>query len=215
MTSLRARRPAQDATAAAASRCTPCAASPSRWRPARWSRCSAARARARRRCSTACSAGRRPDRGAVRCPARRAGRGRVVDGRRRPPAVRPARGADAWPTTWPCPPGWPGSATRAPPPSRRSRCCGWPTWPTACRRRSRSASSSGRRSPARSSSGPQFLVADEPTGRLDEELSTHVLPTLREVYAARGTGVLSPATTRSSSPPSDRVVRLSDGLVEH
>jgi putative ABC transport system ATP-binding protein len=38
---------------------------------------------------------------------------------------------------------------------------------------------------------PGFLVADEPTGRLDEDLSVHVLATLRDVYAARGTGVLS------------------------
>ena len=62
---------------------------------------------------------------------------------------------------------------------------------------------------------PQFLVADEPTGRLDEELSTHVLTTMREVYAARGTGVLIASHDPVVVAASDRVVRLSDGLVEN
>ena len=62
---------------------------------------------------------------------------------------------------------------------------------------------------------PQFLVADEPTGRLDEELSAHVLSTLREVYAATGTGVLVASHDPVVMAASDRVVRLSDGLVEH
>ena len=61
---------------------------------------------------------------------------------------------------------------------------------------------------------PQFLVADEPTGRLDEELSTHVLTTLREVYAASGTGVLIASHDPVVRAASDRVVRLSDGMVE-
>jgi putative ABC transport system ATP-binding protein len=62
---------------------------------------------------------------------------------------------------------------------------------------------------------PKFLVADEPTGRLDEELSTHVLTTLREVYAAAGTGVLVASHDPVVVAAADRVVRLSDGLVEH
>lgn len=37
---------------------------------------------------------------------------------------------------------------------------------------------------------PAFLVADEPTARLDDDLSAHVLATLRDVHAATGTGVL-------------------------
>ena len=60
---------------------------------------------------------------------------------------------------------------------------------------------------------PRFLVADEPTGRLDEELSTHVLTTLREVYAARGTGVLIASHDPVVVAAADRVVGLSDGLV--
>ena len=60
---------------------------------------------------------------------------------------------------------------------------------------------------------PQFLVADEPTGRLDEELSTHVLATLREVYAADGTGVLIASHDPVVVAAADRVVRLGDGRV--
>ena len=61
---------------------------------------------------------------------------------------------------------------------------------------------------------PAFLVADEPTGRLDEDLSTHVLATLREVYAAAGTGVLIASHDPVVVASADRVVRLGDGLVE-
>ncbi len=60
---------------------------------------------------------------------------------------------------------------------------------------------------------PGFLVADEPTGRLDEDLSVHVLATLRDVYAARGTGVLIASHDPVVVASADRVVRLSDGLV--
>lgn len=58
---------------------------------------------------------------------------------------------------------------------------------------------------------PQFLVADEPTGRLDEELSGHVLTTLREMHAA--TGVLIASHDPLVMAAADRVVRLSDGQV--
>jgi putative ABC transport system ATP-binding protein len=60
---------------------------------------------------------------------------------------------------------------------------------------------------------PSFLIADEPTGRLDEELSTHVLSTLREIYAAAGTGVLVASHDPVVVAAADRVVRLSDGRV--
>jgi len=60
---------------------------------------------------------------------------------------------------------------------------------------------------------PSFLIADEPTGRLDEELSTHVLTTLREVSAAAGTGVLVASHDPVVVAAADRVVRLSDGQV--
>jgi putative ABC transport system ATP-binding protein len=61
--------------------------------------------------------------------------------------------------------------------------------------------------------GPRFVLADEPTGRLDEELSTHVLTTLREFHAASGTGVLIASHDPIVIAAVDRVVRLSDGLV--
>jgi putative ABC transport system ATP-binding protein len=60
---------------------------------------------------------------------------------------------------------------------------------------------------------PAFVVADEPTGRLDEDLSVHVLATLRDVYAARGTGVLIASHDPVVVASAGRVVRLSDGLV--
>jgi putative ABC transport system ATP-binding protein len=60
---------------------------------------------------------------------------------------------------------------------------------------------------------PAFLVADEPTGRPDEDLSVHVLATLREVCTAAGTGVLIASHDPVVVASADRVVRLSDGLV--
>jgi putative ABC transport system ATP-binding protein len=60
---------------------------------------------------------------------------------------------------------------------------------------------------------PAFLVADEPTGRLDEDLTAHVLATVKEVHAATGTGVLIASHDPVVVATADRVVRLSDGLV--
>jgi putative ABC transport system ATP-binding protein len=60
---------------------------------------------------------------------------------------------------------------------------------------------------------PRFLVADEPTGRLDEELTGHVLTTIRGVCAAAGTGVLVASHDPAVVAAADRVVRLSDGAV--
>jgi ABC-type hemin transport system ATPase subunit len=84
-------------------------------------------------------------------------------------------------------------------------------WTSAqSRRRSGHATPTG--TPARPPSGG-YVAADEPTGRLDEELSTHVLTTLREVCAAAGTGVLLASHDPVVVAAADRVVRLSDGLV--
>jgi len=57
---------------------------------------------------------------------------------------------------------------------------------------------------------PAFLVADEPTGQLDEELTAHVLTLLREVCAA-GTGVLVASHDPAVVAAAHRVVRLEDG----
>ena len=60
---------------------------------------------------------------------------------------------------------------------------------------------------------PAFVLADEPTGRLDEDLSALVLTTLRDVAAAAGTGVLVASHDPVVVAAADRVVRLSDGRV--
>jgi putative ABC transport system ATP-binding protein len=60
---------------------------------------------------------------------------------------------------------------------------------------------------------PAFLVGDEPTARLEEDLSAHVLATPREVCAQNGTGVLMASHDPIVMAHADRVVRLSDGLV--
>jgi putative ABC transport system ATP-binding protein len=57
-------------------------------------------------------------------------------------------------------------------------------------------------------------LADEPTARLDEDLSAHVLATLREVCAENGTGALIASHDPIVRAHADRMVRLSDGLVE-
>jgi putative ABC transport system ATP-binding protein len=61
---------------------------------------------------------------------------------------------------------------------------------------------------------PAFLVADEPTGRLDQDLSVHVLAVLREACAAAGTGVLVASHDPLVVAAADRVLRLSDGAVQ-
>jgi putative ABC transport system ATP-binding protein len=61
---------------------------------------------------------------------------------------------------------------------------------------------------------PRFLVADEPTGRLDEDLSTAVLGTLRELCTAAGSGALVASHDPVVRAAADRVVRLVDGRVE-
>ena len=61
---------------------------------------------------------------------------------------------------------------------------------------------------------PKYLVGDEPTARLDEDLSAHVLATLREVCAENRTGVLIASHDPIVMAHADRVVRLSDGRVE-
>jgi putative ABC transport system ATP-binding protein len=60
---------------------------------------------------------------------------------------------------------------------------------------------------------PAFLVADEPTGRLDEDLTVHVLSVLRAACTESGTGVLVAGHDPLVVAHADRVVRLSDGLL--
>ena len=60
---------------------------------------------------------------------------------------------------------------------------------------------------------PAFLVADEPTGRLDEELSVHVLGVLRQACAEAGTGALVASPDPLVVEHADRVLRLDDGVL--
>ncbi|RBY88765.1 ABC transporter ATP-binding protein [Blastococcus sp. TF02A-26] len=57
---------------------------------------------------------------------------------------------------------------------------------------------------------PAFLLADEPTGHLDEELTGTVLGVLREACAG-GTGVLVASHDPAVVTAADRVLRLEDG----
>jgi putative ABC transport system ATP-binding protein len=61
---------------------------------------------------------------------------------------------------------------------------------------------------------PEVLLADEPTGNLDEETATHVLAALLSLTRARGTTVLvvthDPVLARSA----DRVLELRDGKLQ-
>ncbi|MGY1770057.1 ABC transporter ATP-binding protein [Blastococcus sp. SYSU D00813] len=60
---------------------------------------------------------------------------------------------------------------------------------------------------------PAFVLADEPTGHLDEELTGTVLGVLRSACAA-GTGVLVASHDPAVVASADRVLRLDDGRLE-
>ncbi len=60
---------------------------------------------------------------------------------------------------------------------------------------------------------PSFLVADEPTGRLDEDLSVQVLTLMRELCARAGTGALLASHDPLVVAHADRVLRLADGVL--
>jgi putative ABC transport system ATP-binding protein len=60
---------------------------------------------------------------------------------------------------------------------------------------------------------PAFLVADEPTGRLDEDLSVQVLTVLRDLCARAGTGALVASHDPLVVAHADRVLRLEDGVL--
>ena len=61
---------------------------------------------------------------------------------------------------------------------------------------------------------PAFLVADEPTGRLDEDTTTQVLGVLRDLCATAGTGALVASHDTTTIAHADRVLRMSDGRLE-
>ena len=75
---------------------------------------------------------------------------------------------------------------------------------------SRAASSSGCRSPARSSTTPQLLLADEPTGNLDQESGHQVLSLLRALASGTRAVVLVTHDAEAAAI-ADRVLRLEAG----
>lgn len=60
---------------------------------------------------------------------------------------------------------------------------------------------------------PRLLLADEPTGRLDEDLSARVLDVLRALCADHGTAALIASHDAVAEEQADKVLRLTDGTV--
>ena len=58
---------------------------------------------------------------------------------------------------------------------------------------------------------PRILLADEPTGRLDEELSAQVLETIRTLCGEQGTAALIASHDPLAVTHAHRVIRLHDG----
>ena len=100
---------------------------------------------------------------------------------------------------------------RATRPPKRSRRSGLASAGTNARPRSPAASSSGWRSPPPPRGGPALVLADEPTGELDERNEAIVLEALRElrdVYAARSCVVTHADRVAGAC---DRVVAIATG----
>jgi len=61
---------------------------------------------------------------------------------------------------------------------------------------------------------PRVLLADEPTGNLDEQNGTHIMQLLRELNRQEGVTIVMLTHNLDLIADSDRVIRLRDGLVE-
>ena len=123
---------------------------------------------------------------------------RADRGRERRPAAGARRRADQAP---------PARSPR-PPSTRSGSATSLPGSPTRCP----AASSSGSRSPARSSGDRRLILADEPTGALDTETGEEILRMLRSRCDAGAAGVLVTHEARHAAW-ADRVVFLRDGIV--
>ena len=77
--------------------------------------------------------------------------------------------------------------------------------------RSRAASSSGSRSPPRPRASARLVLADEPTGELDERNETIVLEALRELRDHYGSTVVVVTHSERVATAADRVIEIRDG----
>jgi putative ABC transport system ATP-binding protein len=62
--------------------------------------------------------------------------------------------------------------------------------------------------------GPAILLADEPTGNLDETTGSHVIDLLFEQHAERGTTLILVTHDRALASRCDRLLRLRSGRLE-
>ena len=62
---------------------------------------------------------------------------------------------------------------------------------------------------------PAVVLADEPTGELDSSTSADLLSMLRDLNAERGVTIVIVTHDAAVAASTDRVVRLSDGRVQH
>jgi putative ABC transport system ATP-binding protein len=62
--------------------------------------------------------------------------------------------------------------------------------------------------------GPAILLADEPTGNLDEATGSHVIDLLFEQHAGRGTTLILVTHDRALASRCDRLLRLRSGRLE-
>ena len=85
---------------------------------------------------------------------------------------------------------------------------------TTIRRSSRAASSSAWRSPAPSCPNPAILVADEPTGNLDENTGGSIIDLLFALKRDRGATLVLVTHDLNLARLCDRMVRLRSGRIE-
>ena len=95
--------------------------------------------------------------------------------------------------------------------ARRARPTGRTTCPPSCP----AASSSGSRSPAPWSRSPKVLLADEPTGNLDEDTRDDIIALLEHLWRDRGLTLILVTHDTSVARRAQRVGVMSNGQPHH